>query len=160
MHVHAHVLSSAWQEHAFPSIGSGPSRTCAMHMQAARGVFCWLVSVATVHGKVSAALYGQRQNYLPLLVRGAAGAASMAANSFALKFLPLEDTVRSCTGPFPELHFACSAHNLQTLFKHVMRSAACRMIIARTSAELLTSTFQSPVCAVEHQEKQTDLSHC
>lgn len=62
-------------------------------MQVVRAVFCWVVSVTV--GKIQGMerLYGQRRNYLPMLIRSTTGSASMVLYYFGLMYLPLADTV-------------------------------------------------------------------
>ena len=62
-------------------------------LQVIRGVFCWTLSVTIRRLQGFSNLYGQRQNYRALLIRGTTGAASMIAYYFSLQFLPLGDTV-------------------------------------------------------------------
>ena len=63
-------------------------------LQVVRALFCWIATVAVAYNRGTARLYGERDNYVPLLVRGVMGALSMASYYFALQFLPLADTVR------------------------------------------------------------------
>ncbi|KAK9813698.1 hypothetical protein WJX73_004090 [Symbiochloris irregularis] len=58
-----------------------------------RAVLSWTLSVTVGKIQGQARLYGQRKNYIPMLVRSTTGSASMALYYYGLLYLPLADTV-------------------------------------------------------------------
>ncbi|KAK9805348.1 hypothetical protein WJX73_004755 [Symbiochloris irregularis] len=66
----------------------------ALELQVVRAIVCWLMTVSAKPPKSSfLALYGRRENWIPLSVRGWAGGAAMAAYYFGLQYLPLGDAM-------------------------------------------------------------------
>lgn len=64
-------------------------------LQVVRAIICWILTVSAKPPSTSfSTLYGIRENWVPLSVRGIAGAAAMAAYYFGLQYLPLGDAVR------------------------------------------------------------------
>lgn len=128
---------------------TGHDCVCA-HVQVARGMFCWSLTVTIGRLQGFSRLYGQRRNYLPLFIRGVTGAASMVAYYFGLQFLPLGDTVRTAT---PASRSLCWAWAL--LMGHVehdvLLQAARKSALSSTRWKVMLLLAASPAsCLPSH----------
>ena len=62
-------------------------------LQVVRSFLCSVLSIAVQKGQAAGPLYGQRQNYFKMLLRGVFGSLAMIGYYFALQMLSLGDAV-------------------------------------------------------------------